>query len=75
MAKAKSAEDVDTHSLADQMAQLSALVERLEDPDLPLEEALTLYEQGIKLSTAAQKILDLATQRVAMIRDDESLDG
>lgn len=75
MAKAKSAEDVDTHSLADQMTQLSALVERLEDPDLPLEEALTLYEQGIKLSAAAQKMLDLATQRVAMIRDDESLDG
>ena len=75
MAKTKSAEDVDTHSLADQMTQLSALVERLEDPDLPLEEALTLYEQGIKLSAAAQKILDLATQRVAMIRDDESLDG
>ena len=75
MAKTKSAEDMDTHSLADQMTQLSALVERLEDPDLPLEEALTLYEQGIKLSAAAQKMLDLATQRVAMIRDDESLDG
>jgi exodeoxyribonuclease VII small subunit len=75
MAKAKSSEDINTQSLADQMTQLAALVERLEDPDLPLEEALTLYEQGIKLSAAAQKILDLATQRVAMIRDDEQQDG
>tara|TARA_B110000503_G_C6977331_1_gene341731 strand:- start:77 stop:304 length:228 start_codon:yes stop_codon:yes gene_type:complete len=57
----------DTPPLHEQMTQLGALLERLEDPEVPLEDALTLYEQGMQLVERAQQTLDAAEQRVTMI--------
>ncbi len=56
-------------SLQEQMDSLTALVEQLEDPALPLETALKLYESGMTLVQAAQQALDNAEQRVAMINE------
>ncbi len=55
------------------MAELSELVEQLEDPEIELEAALVLYEKGVKLSGSIQKILESAEQRVAQVAVDGSL--
>ncbi|MFZ5892439.1 MAG: exodeoxyribonuclease VII small subunit [Myxococcota bacterium] len=44
--------------------RLSAIVERLEGGELPLEESLQLFEEGVRLARAAQSCLDLAEKRV-----------
>lgn len=46
------------------MARLAKIVEQLEKGDLPLEESLKLFEEGVKLSRAAQARLDAAQQKV-----------
>ncbi|NDH41032.1 MAG: exodeoxyribonuclease VII small subunit [Gammaproteobacteria bacterium] len=57
------------------MANLAELVERLEDPEIELETALKLYEEGVKLSGAIQHTLEEAEQRVAQVTEDGSLLG
>ena len=46
--------------LSEQIDELSALVKRLEDPSIELEDALAVYESGIKIAQAAQKALEQA---------------
>ncbi len=46
------------------IARLGKIVDRLEKGDLPLEESLRLFEEGVKLSRAAQERLDSAEKRV-----------
>jgi len=60
-------------SVAQQMAALTELVEQLEDPGVELEAALKLYEEGVKLSSAIQKTLESAEQRVAQIAADGTM--
>ena len=45
-------------------AQLEDVLERLERDDLPLEESLILYEQGVTLSAHCSALLDSAELRV-----------
>ena len=49
------------------LEELEALVEELESGDLPLEEALKKFEQGIKLTRNAQAALKDAEQKVAVL--------
>jgi exodeoxyribonuclease VII small subunit len=44
--------------------RLSEIVASLEKGDLPLEESLALFEEGVKLSRASQERLDSAQKRV-----------
>ncbi len=46
------------------MERLSHIVEKLERGDLPLEESLKLFEEGVRLSRLAQDRLDNAQQRI-----------
>ncbi len=43
---------------------LADIVEKLERGDLPLEEALRLFEEGVRLSRACQSELDAAEKKV-----------
>ena len=52
------------------METLADIVEKLEDPDVSLEDSLTVYEQGMTLVATAGKVLDAAEQRVAMVTED-----
>jgi len=45
-------------------AQLEAVLEKLESDDLPLEESLILYEQGVTLAARCATLLDSAELRV-----------
>ena len=49
------------------LARLDAIVHELEDTELPLERALVLYEEGMKLSECCQKQLEEAEGRVEIL--------
>lgn len=44
--------------------RLAKIVEELEQGDLPLERALALFEEGVRLARRAQERIDLAEKRV-----------
>ena len=67
---AKSPKTSSTPTLSQQMTALGELVEQLEDPEIELETALKLYEEGVKLSHIIQKTLEEAEQRVAQVTQD-----
>lgn len=68
MARKKAAIDFE-QSLAD----LQVLVERLENGELSLEDSLTAFEQGIRLTRDCQGALTQAEQKVQILleRDGE----
>jgi exodeoxyribonuclease VII small subunit len=47
--------------------RLSDIVQALERGDLPLEESLRLFEEGVKLSRLSQQRLDAAEKRVEQL--------
>ena len=49
------------------LAELEALVARLERGDLPLEEALKTFERGVELTRHCQGSLKAAQQRVEIL--------
>lgn len=51
------------------MQQLEEIVSQLERGDVPLEEALTQFEKGVKLSADLKKTLDQAERTVAKVID------
>lgn len=46
------------------LSRLNEIVERLERGELPLEDSLRLFEEGIRLARTAQSRLDSAERRV-----------
>lgn len=49
------------------LQELEALVRRLEEGRLPLEEAISVYERGVALKTHCQAKLQLAKLKVDQI--------
>jgi len=49
------------------LAQLESLVSRLESGDLPLDEALRTFEQGVRLTRECQTALAAAQQKVQQL--------
>ena len=49
------------------LARLDAIVHELEDSELPLERALDLYEEGMKLSEFCHQQLEQAEGRVEIL--------
>ena len=64
-------DETDEKKLSEQIDELSALVKRLEDPSIELEDALAVYESGMKIAQAAQKALDLAEHRIETVSDSK----
>jgi exodeoxyribonuclease VII small subunit len=62
MARKKTTPDFE-HALA----ELQTLVERLETGELSLEDALSTFEQGIRLSRECQNALTQAEQKVQLL--------
>ena len=48
--------------------KLSAVIERLEDSDTSLDEALKLYEEGISLIRFCTQKLDEAEQKIKLLQ-------
>jgi exodeoxyribonuclease VII small subunit len=51
----------------EQLKTLETTVERLEKGDLPLEESLALFEQGVTLADACKSQLDAADGRIQVL--------
>lgn len=52
------------------LARLEAIVTDLEKGDLPLEEALKIFEEGVRLSKSCLKVLEEAEQKVQILLED-----
>jgi exodeoxyribonuclease VII small subunit len=54
-------------SFEDALARLEGIVSRLESGQAPLEESITLYEEGARLKTLCEERLKVAQLRVEKI--------
>ncbi len=52
------------------LAELEKIVEQLENGDLPLEESLKLFENGVKLSRECRQRLSDAERRIEVLMKD-----
>ena len=49
------------------IARLTEIVQALEKGDLPLEDSVRLFEEGVKLSVLSQQRLDTAQKKVELL--------
>lgn len=54
------------------LAELEKIVSSLENQTAPLDESITLYENGIALVKKCSKLLDDAQQKVGILARNES---
>lgn len=52
------------------IAELEQLVERMEQGNIPLEEALKLFERGVQLTRTCQNALKEAEQKVRVLLEE-----
>ena len=70
---ASGAPETSTAQFEGAMKRLGEIVQTLEKGELPLEETLGLFEEGVRLAAAAQGKLDVAQKRVEeLLAVDES---
>ena len=69
MSRAKA---VDKLNYEQAFGELETVVERLGTGDLPLEEALALFEQGQALATRCNELLEQAELKLRQLVPDES---
>ena len=55
-------------SFEDSIKRLDEIVKHLESGDLPLEESLSLFEEGTALVTSCNTMLEDAEQKVSVLR-------
>jgi exodeoxyribonuclease VII small subunit len=63
----KNAQETTELSFEAALARLEAIVARLEAGNLPLDEAVALYEEGMRLVTLCGQRLDAAELRVSQL--------
>ena len=61
-------------TLEENLDLLDKTVARLGEEDVPLDEAMQLYEEGMKLVKSCNESIDLADKKVKIIRGDGSED-
>lgn len=54
------------------LGRLDETVNALESGQLPLEDALRLYEEGVRMARRCQEMLDRAELRIQRLRVDEN---
>ena len=56
----------------DCLARLEQIVGKLEAGNLPLEESLTIFEEGVGLARSCSRYLEEAEKRIELLTKDES---
>jgi len=56
----------------DCLARLEQIVGKLEAGNLPLEESLTIFEEGVGLARSCSRYLEEAERRIEVLARDES---
>ncbi|HCV7797111.1 TPA: exodeoxyribonuclease VII small subunit [Staphylococcus aureus] len=72
----------ETQSFEEMMQELEQIVQKLDNETVSLEEALDLYQRGMKLSAACdttlknaeKKVNDLIKEEAEDVKNDESTD-
>lgn len=59
-------------SFEETLKQLETIVTHLENGDLPLDEALSEFESGVKLARAGKQQLQQAEQRIQILLSESS---
>ena len=54
------------------LEQLESIVKKMEVGEMSLEESLTFFEKGVKLSKQCQKALTTAEQKVLKLSEDDN---
>ncbi len=65
-----SEQETENLSFEEALQGLTALVEKLESGELPLEESVAAFERGVKLSRRCEALLDHAEQRLQLLDED-----
>lgn len=58
-------------SFEQSLTDLETLVVKMEQGDLSLNESLSAFEQGVKLSRQCQQILDEAEQKIQLLSEQD----
>lgn len=61
-----------TKSFEEKIAELEEIVTRLESGEAPLDEAVSLFEKGVKISAACYNELEKAEQKVKILTETPS---
>jgi exodeoxyribonuclease VII small subunit len=62
-------------SFEDNLAALEAIVKQLESGDIPLEDAIKTFQDGMKLSTQLQKSLKAAEDTLVKVMKADGTEG
>ncbi len=57
------------------MTELEEIVASLEKGDCPLDEAVKLFEKGVKISNECNTALDKAEQKIKILTKTDQLNG
>ncbi|MCD7735859.1 MAG: exodeoxyribonuclease VII small subunit [Lachnospiraceae bacterium] len=61
-------------SLEDSFKKLDEVLERLEDREIPLEDAFTLYQQGLELLRRCNEKIDTVEKKILIMNGDGGFD-
>jgi exodeoxyribonuclease VII small subunit len=53
--------------IEERLARLEELADRIKEPELPLEDAMAVFEEGIKISKSVQKDLDRIQGKIEIL--------
>lgn len=70
-AKNAPAKKTTSANFENQLQELESIVEQLEGGELPLDDALKVFEKGVKLSRQCQQLLAEAEQKVTILMDNQ----
>ena len=68
---AKQAKKIEDIKFEDALSKLEGIVEKLESGELSLEESLTAFEEGIRLSRICSKRLEEAERKIEVLTKGE----
>lgn len=61
-------------TLEESFSRLDEMLEKLEDPQLPLEESFRLYQQGMELLAKCNEKIDTVEKKILIMNGDGELD-
>jgi len=59
----------------ERLARLEELAEKIKEPDLPLEDAVAVFEEGVRLSKGLERDLDRIQGKVELLLGPSSGEG
>ncbi|WP_130837015.1 exodeoxyribonuclease VII small subunit [Lachnoclostridium sp. Marseille-P6806] len=70
----KKPEEMQENTIEQSLEELQGLLEHMQDPQLPLEEAFALYERGMRLTRSCSERIDAVEKKVQKLAADGSLE-